>query len=132
MKLNVLKEALQHYVLSADCSESNRKQVFEAIDECTELAERFDCRDIWKDEVYLVSSGSLSDLLNIATYDDFGKLARLHGTDVPFDYYAHDVRKFNLTDLTNRSLQLGYDIIHDLWRDNEADGCHNEDGTFRR
>lgn len=132
MKLETLKKALEHYVLTADCSAEDRPDVFDAIAECNELAERYINRELWKDCIYLISADSLSDLLNMTTYDDFGKRAKIHGNDVPFDYYASDVRKWYLQDLTNRSLQLGYDIIHDLWHDNEVDGNHNPDGTFYR
>jgi hypothetical protein len=132
MKLNLLKAALEHYVLSADCADADRSDVFDAIAECNELAERFIDRDSWQDCVYLVSASSLADMLNQTTYDDFGKLAKVHGNDVPFDYYAYNVRKWFMSDLTNRSLQLGYDIVHDLWADNENDGANNPDGTFRR
>ena len=130
MKLELLKTALEHYVLSADCSEDNRKNVFEAIAECNELIERYESRDIWKDTVYLVSSESLSDLLNLATYDEYGKLARIHNGNVPFPYYADKVRKWQHTDLTNRSLELGYDIVSNLWHDNEEQGKNKPDGTF--
>ena len=131
MKLDNLKKALEHYVLSADCPADERQDIFDAIAECNELKERYADRDMWKDCVYLVSASSLSDLLNHTTYDDFGKLARVHGNDVPFDYYAGKVRQWFLSDMTNRSLQLGYDIVHDLWGDNEAYGNNNPDGTFK-
>lgn len=132
MKLKLLKEALQHYVLSADCSDDDREQVFEAIDECTELDERVLYRELWKDEVYIVSIDSLLGLLNAATYDDYGRLARKLGHDVPFKCYADAIREWNFTELTNRAVQLGYDLICDLWRDNEAYGSNNSDGTFNR
>lgn len=132
MKLNNLKKALEHYVLSADCPADERQDVLDAIAECNEVAERFDSHDIWKDAVYIVTSDALSDLLNIVTYDIYGKRAKLHGEKFPFSYYTHDVRCNVNTELTNRALELGYDIIADLWHDNEADGCHNPDGTFSK
>lgn len=132
MELRILKEALEHYVLSADCAAEDRRKVFDAIAECNEQAERYDSRELFLDSVYLVTTDSLSDLLNLATYDEYGKLAKAHNGSVPFDCYTHAVRKWMLNDMTNRSLQLGYEIIRDLWRDNEADGCHNDDGTMDR
>lgn len=132
MKLTTLTKALEQYILSAELSSNERQDALDALAECHEVAERFDNRDLWKDTVYLVSSDGLSDLLNIATYDIHGKRARIHEDDMQFDYYAYDVRQLVSSDLTNRVLQLGYDIVHDLWYDNDANGDHNPDGTFKR
>ena len=132
MKLELLTKALQHYVLSAECSESDRQHVFDAISECNQLSERFDSKKIWQDTIYIVSAESMSDLLNMATYDIYGKLAKVHGDELPFEYFAHAVRKEYLPELTNCSLELIFDILSDLWRDNEANGAHNPDGTFMR
>jgi hypothetical protein len=35
-------------------------------------------------------------------------------------------------DLTDNSIELGYDIISDLWLDNEEYENHNTDGTMRK
>lgn len=132
MKLNILKDALQHYMLSADCSEKDREEVISALLSCQSVDERFESKEIWSDEVYVVTADMLSTLLNIATYDTFGRRARSHKTNrFPFQYYAYDCRKDCwLDELSDEQLQLGYDVVCDLWQDNEAAGIHKPDGTF--
>lgn len=130
MKLNILKAALEYYALSADCSNEDRQEVFAAITSCAQVIERFDNSDLWKNECYVLSTDALDDLLNLATYDLFGKRQKAYGDHrLPFDHYASECRKY-IEGLTNEQLQLGYDIICDLWHENEADGAHNPDGTF--
>lgn len=130
MKLNVLKEALGYYVQSADCSTADRSEAIKAYNECLRQEERYDDCKLWKDHVHVITTNSLLALLNTATYDIYGKLARIHGDEVPFGYYTDAVRKTLDIDLTNDALRTGFDFLHDLWRDNDAAGYNNEDGTF--
>lgn len=132
MKLELLTKALRHYALSADCTSDDRELVFDAIDECSAQAERYDSRDLWRDTVYLVSADSLDNLLNMATYDIYGVVAKRLKGQTEFHHYEHAVRQYGLDDMTKSALMLGYDIISDLWRENEANGDHNVDGTFKR
>lgn len=88
--------------------------------------------DIWKGDVQLVDTSAMIDLMNQYSYDDYGKLARASEDDeATFEQYAEAVRFF-LPTLTDDNLQCGYDIVHDLWSDNEAYGSHNADGTFKK
>lgn len=127
MELNIIKTALQHYLTSGDCE--NVVDVAKAIDNCDELIARGVDEN---DTVHIVSTLSLTELLNCATYDDYGRLARLFGGDVSFAQYATRVRSFTMSDLTDDVLQLGYYFINDLWHDNERAGDNNPDGTFKR
>lgn len=129
MKLETLTNALRHYLLSADAQDVH--SVFDALEECNALAERFSGRDIWKDTLYLVSADSLDTLLNMATYDIYGKLAKPRKGIVSFSLYEDTVRTYGMDDMTRSSLMLGYDIVSDLWLSNEESGDHNPDGTFR-
>lgn len=132
MKLELLTKALKHYVLSADCKESDREDVFDAIIECSAVAERFDGRDIWKDTAYIVAAGSMDMLLNMATYDIYGQLAKPRNGNVSFSLYEDTVRSYGLKDMSTSALMLGYDVLSDLWRSNEESGDHNPDGTFNK
>lgn len=88
--------------------------------------------DIWKGDVQLVDTSAMIDLMNQYSYDDYGKLARASEDDeATFEQYAEAVRFFSPT-LTDENLQCGYDIVHDLWSDNEAYGSNNADGTFKK
>lgn len=133
MKLDLIKAALQHYVLSADCEEKNREDVFAALDEIAEIIERYEDRELWNDEGCVIPVSLLIDMLNETTYNDYGKRAKRHGGNCPFEYYVCDVRgkHIGFEQLTNKQLHHGYEVICDLWQANEEDDSHNEDGTFR-
>lgn len=132
MKLELMKAALQHYVLSADCKEKYREDAFAAIDELTETIERYEDRKLWHDEGCLLPVSLLIDLLNETTYDDYGKRAKASNGYYPFEYYASNVRDKHagFQQLTNKQLYHGYEVIRDLWQANEDYGSNNEDGTF--
>ena len=120
-------------MLSADCSEKDREEVISALLSCQSVDERFVSKETWSDSVYVVTADMLSTLLNIATYDTFGRRAKPHGAErVEFHHYAYDCRKDCwLDELSDEQLQLGFDIVSDLWQDNEAAGEHKPDGTFK-
>lgn len=132
MKLTTIQKALEHYMLSADCPEEERQEVVDALKSCSKADERYDDRDIWNSEVYVIPAPALSELLNWSTYDIYGKRAKMHGTNLRFSYYSHDCRRFGLDQLSDEALELGFDVIGDLWRDNEAAGSHTAEGTFQQ
>ena len=133
MKLDILTKALRQYVLSAECAEYDRPHAFDALIECIQTEERYADRDLCKDTVCVIPSLCLTDAINLIAYDDFGRLAKPRGGNVPFDVFAVAARKYTaLEQLTNEQLAGGYYYISDLWHDNEANGEHGQDGTFKR
>lgn len=136
MDIRILKEALKCYAQSADCPAKDRDKVLEAIGECQATIDRVIAEDV-DDFTFIVSTipvMTLSDFLNLTTYNIYGKLAKRHGGRAPFHHYVHAVERDSLmiNMLTAAQLQVGYDFIADLWSDNEANGEHNPDGTFKR
>ena len=129
MTLELLKKSLELY-LTTVTDETEQTQVLQSISECQEQIDRYFSRDIWNDTIYIISPNSLSDLLNISTYDEYGKLKKSNG-DVTFEQYRELVNDKMFLDLTDSSIELGYDIISDLWLDNEEYENHNPDGTMR-
>jgi hypothetical protein len=103
------------------------------LDELLELEERIrkEEDDAYVGCIQFVDTMAMLDLMNMSTYDDYGKLAKAHGRDATFDEYATEVRKWHPT-LTDENLHCGYDYVKDLWSDNEATGSNNEDGTFNK
>lgn len=134
MKLTTLENAIRYYIASADCHHE-LDDALDALSQLNSVAERIDDRSGIGDHVAVVTIGVLTDLLNVMTYDAYGKLARRHNGNVPFDYYAHEVRR-NTTicanELTKAQLECGYDIVSDLWRASEESGDNNADGTFNK
>jgi hypothetical protein len=137
MELKLMKEALKHYALSADCSAADRDKVLEMVGECQATIDRMKADDwITKDGclVQVIPSIVLTDFLNLTTYDDYGKLARQHGGECRFEYYMRKVQDIGLgfSMLTADQVMCGYDYLSDLWHDNEESGEHNPDGTLKR
>ena len=129
MELNIIKTALQHYLTSGDCNDTNDLvSVCRAIDELDELLARGADET---EHIHIVPDSSMLGLLNYATYDDYGRLAK-QNADPTFEQYAESVRAFDLVGLTDSSLKTGYYFVRDLWRDNERYGYNNPDGTFKR
>lgn len=91
--------------------------------------------DIWKDECYVLSPDTIIGLMNIVTYDEYGKLyvaSRKINHQVPFNKYEEVCRyKLELECAPLSVIQVGFDIVRDLYEQNEENGCHYNDGTFK-
>ena len=136
MDIRIMKEALKNYAQSADCPAKDRGKVLEAIGECQATIDQIlacgDYDDIMYD-VCTISSITVTDFLNLTTYDIYGKLAKTHGGRCQLSHYIHAIRRdLFLETLTAAQLELGCNFLADLWSDNEASGEHNPDGTFKR
>ena len=135
MNLDVIRDALRYYAMSADCPDKDRAAAFDAIEEVALTMDRYYDRNTYGDDVVMIPTPTLVDVLNELTYDDYGRRAKMHGDDMRFDYYAQDVRNkhsFDLALLTDRQLLEGFAFIVDLWHDNEEQGANNADGSFRK
>lgn len=134
MKIEIIKRALRYYATSAECSNDERNDVFDALDEIAETIERYEDITMWKNDSVMIPLPTIIGLLNELTYDDYGTLAKTHHGEVPFDYYTNKVRSTHddhVAMLTDRQLRCGYDLISDLWSDNEEYGSNNDDGTIK-
>lgn len=129
MKLETIKKSLELY-LTTITDETERIGIQNSIKECEQQIERYQSRDIWKDTIYIITPNSLVDLINFGTYDNYGKLRRTNGT-VSLEQYRELMNHQLFLDLTDNCLQLGLDVIGDIWSDNEEYGDNNPDGTFK-
>ena len=134
MKLATLTKALECLAQSPDCSKEELQDVYSSIRSLAAVADRYQSSKDWHDEVTVITAWTLDNVLNHMTYDIYGKRKRIHGNEMQFMYYAADCRKqFDLEELTDEQLRFGYDIIADLWADNEREGNNNVlDGTFAK
>lgn len=148
MKMNTLIEALELLRASKHDDPEALHSIDEQLVEMYELRRTVEedyCSDVFGDECYVVCASAAIDLMNIATYDIYGKLARdncpvgsinehvvLKSTDdyVKFDDYKAAVKQ-QIDCIHGSIIEVGYDIVSDLWFDNEKLGDHNDDGTFR-
>lgn len=129
MKTTLLRAALLDYLDNNTLSVEDFNSINAAIVELDEIEQRAGTDDAWKHDVYIMHADAAADLLNIATYDTYGKMyAKQHGTVSRADYEQAVLEGF--ATLSTAAIELGYDIVHDLYADNELLGCHNPDGTF--
>lgn len=133
MKLTTLREALSHYICTAHLDSNERLDVVETIEELARVEERYTDSSRCEDAVCVVTINDITQLLNIATYDIYGRLAvNRPSNHLSFVVYAEAVRSKLDVELTDTTLESGYFFIHDLWQDNEELGCNNADGTFNK
>ena len=125
LNINVVKNALIQYLHSIT-DENVRIEIFKSIDDCNELINTTST-----ESVCLVSPFTLSTLLNLTTYNDYGKLKRQTGNVTPEQYYELVRNNLWLDEITDSNLQLGYYLVRDLWNDNEHFGHNNPDGTIK-
>jgi hypothetical protein len=130
LKLTTIKTSLE-LLLTQTTDESVRTDIHQSITDCNEQIDRYDDIDYFDGRICIVSTSSITTLLNILTYDDYGKFYKTNGS-CSFEQYSELVRtKYDL-DLTDSTLESGYYLIRDLYRDNERFGHNNSDGTIRK
>lgn len=130
MKLELLTKALRQYI--ATCPSSEIEDVSKALIECSQTANVYNDRELWKDECCIVPISTIIDVVNVSAYDIYGKLARQTDSNVPFSKFATEARYHTcLEQLTDAQLEDGYYYLSDLWHDNEANGYNKPDGTYQ-
>ena len=130
MKTTLLRKALLDYLDRTTVTEEEYNAINAAIVELDEIEQRAGTNDAWKHECYILHAESVCDLMNMATYDEYGKMyVKQHGT-VNYVDYESMVLTF-MTTMTTAAIELGYDIVRDLYNENEQQGLHNPDGTFK-
>lgn len=130
MTTTLLRKALLDYLDSTIVTEEDYNAINAAIVELDEIEQSAGANDAWKHECYILHADSVCDLMNMATYDEYGKMhVKQHGT-VTYADYALMVLNYMPT-MTTAAIELGYDIVRDLHNENEPQGAHNPDGTFK-
>ena len=132
MTLQLLNAGLQKLIADDTMYAAEAKQ---ALTEIREIQQRVGRQDVFKGECYVLHADTAIDLLSVATYDEYGKLYRKAAAsnhDVSFNAYESACRnRLGLEYAPLSVIQTGYEVIADLYDDNEDNDCHNPDGTFR-
>jgi hypothetical protein len=128
MELSVLKSVLEFYLNSGNCSESEFESINRTLNDCNELLDLDYEPD---DTVQIVPDLTVMDLLNISTYDEFGKLLK-QNPETTVDEYRQICTDLFTTELSTTTVESGFYFIRDLWNDNERYNSNNPDGTFNR
>ena len=130
MTTTLLRKALLDYLDHTTVTEKDYNAINATIVELDEIEQRAGTDDVWKYDCYILQSDAVCDLMDMATYDEYGKMyVKQHGT-VNYADYEHMVLKY-MTTMTTAAIELGYDIVRDLYNENEQQGEHNPDGTFK-
>jgi hypothetical protein len=128
MELSVLKSVLEFYLNSGNCSESEFESINRTLNDCNELLDLDYEPD---DTVQIIPDLLVMDLLNISTYDKFGKQLKQNPNTTVDDYRQICTNLF-CNEPSTSTVETGFYFIRDLWSDNERYGSNNPDGTFHR
>ncbi len=130
MNTTIIEKALKAYLPTVEGKD--QEECVRALQEIACVKDVDSSAEIWDGEAVLLPAMAWDDILNQMTYDVLGKRMRTHDGDVPMSYYVYDVRKefLGFDSIPACYLSFGYEILSDLWKDNEAEGSNNPDGTY--
>ena len=130
MKLNTVKQALE-LLLATNLTKQDRQDAFQALKEVHDTLERATDNRVYRDEAYMISASNTTDILVNGLYPVYADLHKIYGDNLDVDNFKYRARKeLGFEDFTNEQLQIGYEVIADLWQDNEAAGTHDENGLI--
>lgn len=134
MTIDIMLEALEALKDRGDHPDYKQQVIHESICELRRLNASLPDyhRGIWNGAIHVVHMTTAIDLQNALLYDTFGRLAKSKSNlEVSFGEYMEAARKrFGFEAVSTQFLTSGYEVINDLWHDNEANGCHGSDGTY--
>lgn len=131
MKLKTL-ESVFNCAIAGTNEPNHLKTLLKARDETVALANQ--CEDGFETEVTLVTTYAFSNLLNVSTYDDFGRLRKAFPKSdrILLRQYRNVVRDKICEEFTDAQIDDVSYFLLDLWAANEETGDHNPDGSFKR
>lgn len=136
MKIETLQKVLKYYLAHEDADSNLRDDIIDSLEICMATSERYEDIDCYDSQVTLIGTGTLVDLLNYYTYDCFGIVARRfpsYDREQLFTFYTYECRKHEpFAHFTNEQLRTGYEVIWDIWHDNETEGENGPDGALKR
>jgi hypothetical protein len=131
--IDILLEALEELRDNRQHPDYKEHVIAKSIQELKELRDAIPSylHDLCYDRIHVVFINDAIDIQNANLYDKFGKLAK-QGLGDFFHYreIARDTYGFECA--STEFLRSGYEVLNDLWHDNENFGVHNPDGTYRR
>ena len=132
MKLSTLNRAIENAIIDpiGVNSTDDFHELLAIRDEITRLADV--CEDGLETDITLTSWYAFSNLMNVATYDAFGKIrkANLNNQRAQIRLYRREVRNMICEELSDTQIDGVADFLSDLWDDNEENGSHTADGLL--
>ena len=132
MNITILKKALEKYLCAAE-NDDEKLLCAKALEEIACVTDRYENADCWDNDAVLLPTDAWVDILDATTYDILGKRMKAHGRDMRPEYYYHDVRSeyLGMQQIASMYLAYGYEVLHELWMENEALGCHDDKGCYK-
>ena len=132
MNINIIKNALEKYLLAAE-NDDEKRSCAKALEEIACITDRYESADSWDNDVVMLPTAAWVDILDAMTYDILGKRMKAHGSGMRPEYYYHDVRSeyLGMQQIASMYLAYGYEVLHELWMENEALGCHDDKGCYK-
>ena len=132
MNINIIKNALEKYLLAAE-NDDEKRSCAKALEELACVMDRYESADSWDNDVVMLPTAAWVDILDAMTYDILGKRMKAHGSGMRPEYYYHDVRSeyLGMQQIASMYLAYGYEVLHELWMENEALGCHDDKGCYK-
>ena len=132
MNITIIKNALEKYLCA---TEDNDEKLLcaQALEEIACVTDRYEHADRWHNDAVLLPTDAWINILDAMTYDILGKRMKAHGSGMRPEYYYHDVRSeyLGMQQIASMYLAYGYEVLSDHWRDNEANGCHDNNGCYK-
>lgn len=136
MTIGILLEALEMLKSHGEHPDYKQQAIHDSICELLRLKGSLPDyhSDIWNGAIHVIHMTTAIDIQNTLLYDEFGKLANSKSNkEVSFgEYMDMAKRQYGFEATSTQFLMSGYEVINDLWHDNEANGCNYNDGTLCR
>lgn len=132
MKAQLIFNALNDLAASGTLNADDLKEVNDGIQELLEVMDNAEHDgDEFMNDVVFLQTGHMMDFMNIALYDNFGKLMRQSNGLVTTKDFC-DMAREDFSCLTSVAAGCSYHFLLDLWSDNQRAGNNNPDGTFKK
>lgn len=134
MKLKIIEEALKMYEAHGNHDDQTQADIANCWIELAEMKKPKGVDDWYCTDVTILPSILMNDLCNRLLYDTYGRMARRlpNGRDIVANFINAVHTEEYLTEISDLILADAFDLIHDIWSDNETLGDNNPDGTFKR
>lgn len=134
MTIDILIEALDMLSKQDDLKNYKAAEICKSLKELYRLREK--CKDgmeFWQGAIHVISMSDATEIQNMLLYDTYGKLARKAGKSPSFVDFCREAAKVEgFAEATSDFLESGYNLLNDLWHDNEVNGYNSSDGTYKK
>ena len=131
MTIDILLEALEELSNASQHPDYKEAVINKSIQELRDLREHIPSSmyDLWHGEVHVIFIDDVISIQSATLYDGFGKLAK-EGRGDFYNYRLLAHGTYGFENASTEFLRSGYEVLNDLWHDNENFGCNNPDGTY--